>query len=124
MARFCTALIPSVCHEGMRPDFLWPAHALACEYDGSTHKEEDAFREDRERLRDCALCELSLLVLTAEDSRDLGAVKRALGQVAAVLGKSEPACFSRRVRNNLSSGDVDAARKLLMEQLLPGRPGS
>ena len=114
----------SVCHEGMRPDFLWSAHALACEYDGSTHKEEDAFREDRERLRDCALCELSLLVLTAEDSRDLASVKRALGQVAALLGRSEPACFSRRVRNNLSSGDVDAARKLLMEQLLPGRPGS
>lgn len=111
----------SVCHTSMRPDFLWAAHGLACEYDGSTHRQDDAFREDRERLRDYALCDLSLLVLTAEDSRDLMAVKRALGQVAALLGRSEPACFSRRVRKNLSSGDADAARKLLMEQLLPGR---
>lgn len=111
----------SVCHEGMRPDFLWPVHALACEYDGSTHKEEDAFREDRERLRDCALCELSLLVLTAEDSRDLASVKRALGQVAALLERSEPACFSRRVRRNLASEEVDSARQTLMDQLLSRR---
>ena len=105
----------------MRPDFLWPAHALACEYDGSTHKEEDAFRQDRERLRDYALCDVNLLVLTAEDSRDLASVKRALGQVAALLERSEPACFSRRVRRNLASEEADSARQTLMDQLLPRR---
>lgn len=115
------AVCGSVCHTSMRPDFLWPAHALACEYDGSTHKEEDVFRQDRERLRDYALCDVSLLVLTAEDSRDLASVKRALGQIAALLERSEPACFSRRVRRNLASEEADSARQTLMDQLLPRR---
>lgn len=115
------AVRKAVCHKTMRPDFLWPEHALACEYDGSTHREDEAFRQDRERLRDYALCDVSLLVLTAEDSRDLASLRRTLSQVAALLARSEPECFSRRVRRNLASKEADAARRVLMSQLLPGQ---
>lgn len=112
----------STCHGSMRPDFLWPAHRLACEYDGSTHREGQAFRQDRERLRDYALCDVSMLALTSDDSRDLASLRRALGQVGALLARSEPQSFARRVRRNLASPDADAARKVLMSQLLPARP--
>lgn len=108
-----------VCHKSMRPDFLWGANGVACEYDGATHREEDSFAEDRRRQRDYALCEISFMALTSADSESLGSMKRALGQIAVLLGRSEPDAFARRVRRNLASDVADVGRKILMSQLLP-----
>lgn len=109
----------TVCHKSMRPDFLWDNNGVACEYDGATHREEDSFVEDRRRQRDYALCDIDLVALTSKDSESLGSMKRALGQIAVLLGRSEPDAFARRVRRNLASEDADTGRELLMGQLLP-----
>ena len=41
-------------HQTMTPDFYWPRHAVALEYDGAVHEDRKNVREDHRRARDLA----------------------------------------------------------------------
>jgi very-short-patch-repair endonuclease len=53
-----------------RPDFAWPEHRLALEYDGAWHGEPSQFRRDRQRLNRLTAAGWRVLFVTAADLRD------------------------------------------------------
>ncbi|CAA9270134.1 MAG: hypothetical protein AVDCRST_MAG52-3167 [uncultured Blastococcus sp.] len=53
-----------------RPDFAWPEHRLALEYDGAWHGEPGQFRRDRQRLNRLTAAGWRVLFVTAGDLRD------------------------------------------------------
>ena len=94
----------------MTPDFYWPQHSVALEYDGARHAEEDRVCEDHRRQQDYTACGISLLCAQAEDLKSAGALERLMRIVALQLATQEKAGFLQ---------EVEAARATLISQLLP-----
>lgn len=110
-----------VSHIAMRPDFFWPDHKVAMEYDSLLHVDERALVEDRRRARDYELCGIAYLPVTTEDARDGGAVKAFLYQLVEAFNPHEDRAFRRRMHRILGDAEVDAARNVLLSQSMPPR---
>lgn len=68
-----------------RPDFAWPEHRLALEYDGAWHGEPSQFRRDRQRLNRLTAAGWRVLFVTAADLRD---PDRLIARIAQALSLS------------------------------------
>lgn len=68
-----------------RPDFAWPEHRLALEYDGAWHGEPSQFRRDRQRLNRLTTAGWRVLFVTATDLRD---PTRLVARIAQALALS------------------------------------
>jgi very-short-patch-repair endonuclease len=68
-----------------RPDFAWPEHRLAVEYDGAWHGEPGQFRRDRQRLNRLTAAGWRVLFVTAADLRDPA---RLIARIAQALASS------------------------------------
>lgn len=106
-------------HRTMTPDFYWPQHSVALEYDGARHAEEDRVWEDHRRQQDYTTCGISLLCAQAEDLKSAGAIERLMRIVALQLATQEKAGFLQEVEAALLKPGSSAARATLISQLLP-----
>ena len=106
-------------HRTMTPDFYWPQHSVALEYNGARHAEEDRVWEDHRRQQDYTACGISLLCAQAEDLKSAGALERLMRIVALQLATQEKAGFLQEVEAALLKPGSSAARATLISQLLP-----
>ena len=106
-------------HRTMTPDFYWPQHSVALEYDGARHAGEDRIWEDHRRQQDYTACGISLLCAQAEDLKSAGALERLMRIVALQLATQEKAGFLQEVEAALLKPGSSAARATLISQLLP-----
>ena len=106
-------------HQTMTPDFYWPQHSVALEYDGTRHAEKDRVWEDHRRQQDYTTCGISLLCAQAEDLRSAGALERLMRIVALQLASREKAGFLQKVEAALLEPGSSAARATLLSQMLP-----
>ena len=67
-----------------RPDFAWPEHRLALEYDGAWHGEPSQFRRDRERLNRLTAAGWRVIFVTAADLRDPARLIARIAQALAL----------------------------------------
>lgn len=118
-------------HQTMTPDFYWPQHSVALEYDGARHAEEDRVWEDHRRQQDYTTCGISLICAQAEDLKSAGTLERLMRIVALQLASREEAGFLQKVEAALLEPGSSAARATLLSQLLPpkrpetkGNPGT
>lgn len=106
-------------HQTMTPDFYWPQHSVALEYDGTRHAEEDRVWEDHRRQQDYTTCGITLLCAQAEDLRSAGTLERLMRIVALQLASRGEAGFLQKVEAALLEPGSSAARATLLSQLLP-----
>lgn len=106
-------------HRTMTPDFYWPRHSVALEYDGARHTDEDRVREDHRRQQDYVTRGISLVCAQAEDLGSAGALERLMRIVALQLAPREEAGFLQKVEAALLEPGSSAARATLLSQLLP-----
>lgn len=106
-------------HGSMRPDFHWPRHRVASEFDGGTHGLAGALAEDRFRAQDYAACDIVMVPATYADIRSVAAVERYVTLVAHKLARCEDARFLRRVSDSVKDPRAREERSVLLSQLLP-----
>ena len=109
-------------HGQMRPDFNWPGHLTAGEYNGKDHISEEAFEEDQRRIRDYQRCGISVFPASYKNVRTVHALNGYLASVAHSLAKTEGPEFEARVRRTLEDEGATHARKVLLSQTLPAIP--
>lgn len=106
-------------HGTMRPDFHWPRHRVASEFDGGVHGLAGALAEDRFRAQDYAACDIVMVPATYADIRSATAIERYVMLVAHKLARCEDDCFLRRVSASVKDPRARAERVVLLSQLLP-----
>lgn len=109
-------------HKQMRPDFHWPGHLTAGEYNGKDHISEAAFEEDQRRIRDYQRCGISVFPASYKNVRTIHALNGYLASVAHSLAKTEGPEFEARVRRALEDEGATHARRVLLSQTLPAIP--
>ena len=109
-------------HQTMTPDFYWPRHAVALEYDGAVHEDRKNVREDHRRQQDYAACEITLVTSQADDLRSARALERLMRLVALRLAPCEEPGFMLLVEQALQDPLASSMRTTLLSQLLPPRP--
>lgn len=109
-------------HQTMTPDFYWPRHAVALEYDGAVHEDRKNVREDHRRQQDYAICDIVLVTSQADDVRSAHALERLMRLVALKLAAGEEPDFMLRVELALQDESASRMRTMLLSQLLPPRP--
>ena len=109
-------------HGQMRPDFNWPGHLTAGEYNGKDHISEEAFEEDQRRIRDYQRCGISVFPASYKNVRTVHALNGYLASVAHSLAKTEGPEFEARVRRALEDEGATHARRVLLSQTLPAIP--
>lgn len=108
-------------HQTMTPDFYWPRHAVALEYDGTVHEDRKNVREDHRRQQDYAICNIALVTSQADDVRSARALERLMRLVALKLAAKEEPGFMLRVELALQDESASQMRTTLLSQLLPPR---
>ncbi|WP_455137235.1 hypothetical protein [Thermophilibacter sp.] len=109
-------------HQTMRPDFHWPHHRTASEYNGGLHGSPGAYVEDSRRDQDYGACDIQLVTATYEDICTVGAIERYVTLVARKLAPYEGPGFLRRVGDNIRDPRARQERAVLLAQLLPPDP--
>lgn len=109
-------------HQTMTPDFYWPRHAVALEYDGAVHEDRKNVREDHRRQQDYAACDIALVTSQADDLRSAHALERLMRLVALRLAPCEEPGFMLLVEQALQDSSASSMRTTLLSQLLPPRP--
>ena len=109
-------------HGRMRPDFHWPEHNTAAEYNGKEHVSEAAFEEDQRRVRDYQICGISVFPASYKNVSTLPALNAYLARVAHALATREGPEFEARVRRSLADEACSHARRVLLSQMLPAVP--
>ena len=109
-------------HQTMTPDFYWPRHAVALEYDGAVHEDRKNVREDHRRQQDYAACDIALVTSQADDLRSAHALERLMRIVALRLAPCEEPGFMLLVEQALQDSSASSMRTTLLSQLLPLRP--
>ena len=109
-------------HSRMRPDFHWPDHKTASEYNGKEHVSEAAFEEDQRRIRDYQTCGISVYPASYKNVRTLPALNAYLARVAHSLAAYEGAEYEARVRRALSDEGASHMRRVLLSEMLPALP--
>lgn len=108
-------------HKTMRPDFYWPDHKLAIEYNGRVHDDDENAEEDHFRRQDYATCGVAVLEARSSDIRDVASLERFLRLVALKLSAHEDADFLRRVEGALLDPTQSGTRATLISQVMPQR---
>lgn len=109
-------------HHRMRPDFHWPDHLTAAEYNGRTHMSQRGFEEDQRRIRDYQSCGISVFPASYRDVSTPHALDGYLARIAHSLARFEGAEFETRVRRALADEGAAHARRVLLGQMLPAVP--
>lgn len=109
-------------HERMRPDFYWPKHMTASEYNGKEHVSEEAFEEDQRRVRDYQTCGISVFPASYRNVKTLPALNSYLARIAHSLAEHEGADYERRVLRALSDEGALHMRRVLLSHMLPAVP--
>lgn len=109
-------------HQTMTPDFYWPRHAVALEYDGAVHEDRKNVREDHRRQQDYAACDIALVTSQADDLRSAHALERLMRLVALRLAPCEEPGFMLLVEQALQDSSASSMRATLLSQLLSSRP--
>ena len=109
-------------HHTMRPDFHWPRHRVASEYNGGLHDQPSAYVEDSFRVQDYAACDITMVPATYDDIRSVASLERYVRLVAKKLAPYEEAGFLRRVSDSISDPRAREKRIVLLGQLLPPDP--
>lgn len=113
---------PLIEHGHMRPDFHWPDHKTAAEYNGKEHVSEAAFEEDQRRIRDYQTCGISVYPASYKNVRTLPALNAYLARVAHSLAAYEGAEYEAKVQRALSDEGALHMRRVLLSQMLPALP--
>lgn len=108
-------------HQSMRPDFYWPLHGLAIEYNGKVHDDEDNAEEDHFRRQDYVTCGIDVLEARSSDIGTVASLERFLRLVALRLADGEDAGFLRRVEEALLDPYQHELRATLISQAMPQR---
>lgn len=106
-------------HGTMRPDFHWPQHRVASEFDGGMHGLAGALAEDRFRAQDYAACDIVMVPATYADIKSIAAIERYVTLVAHKLARCEDDRFLRRVSDSVKDPRAREERAVLLSQLLP-----
>lgn len=109
-------------HQTMRPDFHWPRHHVASEYNGGFHGQSSAYVEDSFRVQDYAACNIAMVPATYDDIRNAASLERFVRLVAKKLAPHEDAGFPRRVAESIADPQAREKRIVLLGQLLPPDP--
>ncbi|HJA29978.1 MAG TPA: hypothetical protein IAA15_10505 [Candidatus Olsenella pullicola] len=109
-------------HQTMRPDFHWPKHRVASEYNGGAHGQSSAYVEDSFRVQDYAACDIALVPATYDDIRNAASLERFVRLVAKKLAPHEDEGFLRRVADSIADQQARKKRIVLLGQLLPPDP--
>ena len=105
-------------HNTMRPDFFWPRHRVAIEYNGKVHDDEENAEEDHFRRQDYATCGISVLEARASDVCDAASLERFLRLVALKLAACEGPGFVAEVEKRLLAEGARGGRATLISQVL------
>lgn len=114
--------LPFVEHVTMRPDFHWPGHRTAAEYNGRVHVSEAAFEEDQRRIRDYQSCGISAYPASYKNVRNIAALNSYLACVAHSLARREGPGYESHVRWALADEGSTHMRTVLLSQMLPAVP--
>lgn len=109
-------------HKQMRPDFHWPGHLTAAEYNGKDHISEKGFEEDQRRIRDYQSCGIAVFPASYKNVSTIHALNGYLARIAHALAKTEGPEFEARVRRTLDDEGATHARRVLLGQTLPALP--
>lgn len=109
-------------HGTMRPDFFWPQHRVAIEYNGKVHDDEENAEEDHFRRQDYATCGIAVLEARASDISDAASLERFLRLVALRLAAFEGPGFVPEIERRLLAEGARGGRATLISQVLaPGK---
>lgn len=109
-------------HGRMRPDFYWPDHAVAGEYNGREHVSERAFEEDQRRIRDYQTCGIAVFPASYRNVCTLPALNGYLSQLAHALAERGGPDLERRMRRAIRDEACSNMRRTFLSQTLPPLP--